>query len=119
MKEKAIPFVMYMLVHPYPRVRRYVAEQLYAKLTVDGETMFDDHKRLEEARQLLLSVVWHEEHDTSGHIVQSRNRIADLLGIPLEQEERNSTFTKKNSSRSLVPRDEFENYSSLVNSSTA
>ena len=81
--------------------------------------MFDDHKRLEEANQLLLNVVWHEEQDASGHIAESRNRIADLLGVPLEEGERNMTLTKKSASRSFVHRDEFENYSSLVNSSTA
>ncbi|KAL3803856.1 hypothetical protein HJC23_004018 [Cyclotella cryptica] len=118
-KEKVLPFVMSMLLNPYPRVRRFVAEQLFAKLTVDGESMFDDHSRLEEANQLLLNVVWHDEHDASGHILASRNRIADLLGIPLELEERNKSLTKKNNSHFFVPRDEFENYSSLVNSSTA
>lgn len=119
MKEKVFPFVMSMLLNPYPRVRRYAAEQLFAKLTVDGESMFDDHNRLEEANQLLLNVVWHEEHDSSGHIAESRNRIADLLGVPLEEGERNMTLAKKSASGSFVHRDEFETYSSLVNSSKA
>ena len=107
-----------MLLNPYPRVRRYVAEQLFAKLSVDGESMFDNNKCLEEANQLLLNVAWHEEHDSSGHIVESRNRIADLLGVKLSKEKRNATLVKKNVSQSSIPKDEFENYSSLINSTT-
>ncbi|EED95613.1 tubulin-specific chaperone d, partial [Thalassiosira pseudonana CCMP1335] len=79
MKEMALPFIMTMLLNSYPRVRRYVAEQLFAKLSVDGDALFDDHECLEEANQLLLSVVWHDEHDPCGTITEARNRIADLL----------------------------------------
>jgi hypothetical protein len=118
LQQKVLPFVMGMLLNPYPRVRRYVAEQLFAKLSVDGESMFDNNKCLEEANQLLLNVAWHEEHDSSGHIVESRNRIADLLGVKLSKEKRNATLVKKNVSQSSIPKDEFENYSSLINSTT-
>jgi hypothetical protein len=109
---------MTMLLNPYPRVRRYVAEQLFAKLSVDGESMITNHKHLEEANQLLLNVIWHEETDPSGHIAESRNRIADLLGVSLTKEERSVTLVKKQSPRSVL-KDEFENYSSLINSTTS
>lgn len=110
--------MMAMLANPYPRVRRYTAEQLFAKLSVDGETMFTNRQHLEEANNLLLNTVWHEEHDKTGHIIESRNRIADLLGVRLTKEERSITLVKKHAGRS-VPVDEFENYSSLINSTTA
>ena len=116
MKEKILQFIMMMLLNRYPRVRRYTAEQLYVKLAEDGEHLFGNVECLEEATQLLLTVVWHEEHDPSGHISKSRNRIADLLGIDLSTEERNAKIRKLDS-RS-VPTDEFESYSSLINSTT-
>lgn len=118
LQEKTLPFMMIMLLNPYPRVRRYAAEQLFAKLSVDGETMFPNPDHLEEANNLLLNTIWHEERDSSGHIAESRNRIADLLNIQLTSEERNVRLVKKQTSRS-VPRDEFENYASLINSTTA
>jgi hypothetical protein len=110
--------MMTMLANPYPRVRRYAAEQLFAKLSVDGETMFTNHQHLEEATNLLLNTVWHEEHDKTRCIIESRNRIADLLDIQLTKEERSIALVKKRAGRS-VPVDEFENYSSLINSTTA
>lgn len=106
-----------MLLNPYPRVRRYTAEQLFAKLSVDGEIMFPDSPYLEEAKNLLLNTVWHEEHDTFGHIPESRNRIADLLCIKLTEEERGVRLAKKQTLR-LIHRDEFENYASLINSTS-
>lgn len=115
MKEMALPFIMTMLLNSYPRVRRYVAEQLFAKLSVDGDALFDDHECLEEANQLLLSVVWHDEHDPCGTITEARNRIADLLNIALTKEERNRKIGKR-ASRSV--QDEFESYSALVNASS-
>jgi len=108
---------MAMLLNPYPRVRRYTAEQLFAKLSVDGYSMFTKQQCLEEANNILLSVAWHEEQDTSGHIAKSRNRIADLLDIQLSKEERSVVLVKNQTSKALS-RDEFENYSSLINSTT-
>lgn len=105
---------MTMLLNPYPRVRRYTAEELYVKLAEDGDALFDKHDHLEEANQLLLNTVWHKEHDPHGQLTESRNRIADLLGIPLTPEQRNQKLRKKVASRS-APKDEFESYSSLVN----
>ena len=107
---------MTMLLNPYPRVRRYTAEELYVVILSqdDGSTLFGNHDCLEEANQLLLSVVWHEENDPRGHISESRNRIAELLLIPLTDFQRNVKVGKRNSSRRAAPRDEFESYSSLV-----
>ena len=115
MKKEILPFIMTMLLNPYPRVRRYTAEQLYVKLAEDGDELFDDHECLEEASQLLLSAVWHEENDPNAQLTDSRNRIADLLGIKLTSEQRNVRIGKKGKSRSVL-KDEFESYSSLVNS---
>jgi hypothetical protein len=113
MRREILPFIMTMLLNPYPRVRRYTAEQLYVKLAEDGEILFDGDECLEEANQLLLSTVWHEEHDPRDVLPSCRNRIVDLLGIVLTEEERNVRIRNGDVSRS-APKDEFESYSSLV-----
>jgi len=108
---------MTMLLNPYPRVRRYTAEELYVVILSqdDGGNLFGNRGCLEEANQLLLSVVWHDENDPRGHISESRNRIAELLGIPLTERQLNVKVGKQNNnSRKTAPRDEFESYSSLV-----
>jgi len=116
MRKEILPFIMTMLLNPYPRVRRYTAEELYVVILSqdDGGNLFGNHDCLEEANQLLLSVVWHEENDPRGHISESRNRIAELLGIPLTELQLNVKVGKQNNSRKTAPRDEFESYSSLL-----
>lgn len=106
------PFIMTMLLNPYPRVRRYTAEHLYVKLVEDGDTLFREHE-LEQANELILGVSWHDENDPHCHLTNSRNRIADLLSIPLVDKQRNVKIGQKKSSR-VAPRDEYESYASLV-----
>lgn len=104
---------MIMLLNPYPRVRRYTAEQLYITLAENGEILVDEHESLEMAKQLLANTVWHEEFDPLGELTVCRNRIADRLGIFLTDDQRNAIIGKRISSCS-APKDEFESYSSLV-----
>lgn len=114
MRESVLPVVMSTLLSPYPRVRQYTAEQLYVKIEEDGDKLLGSQASLEDATQLLLNVAWHDECDHHGHIFKARNQIADLLGVVLSEEARNVTFVTT-SSRTVL-RDEFESYSSLVNS---
>ena len=82
------------------------------------QLLFDDPKVcLEDANQLLLGVVWHEECDPKGHLTSARNRIADLLRIPLAPEQRDVNIVRRGNAKSL-PKDEFESYSALVNSAS-
>ena len=113
MRKDILPFIMIMLLNPYPRVRRYTAEQLYVKLAEDGANVFDGDECLEEANQLLLNTIWHEEHDPLGQLTTCRNRIADLLGVDLAEEERVARISNGGVSRP-VAKDEFESYSSLI-----
>ena len=112
MRDKILQFIMMMMLNQYPRVRCYTAEQLYVKLAEDGMALFDNSQHLDEANQLLLGVVWQEEHDPHGKISDSRNHIADLLEIELPAEERNTKIGKRLSSMRV--KDEFASYSSLV-----
>ena len=52
MRVEIFPFIMTMLLNPYPRVRRYTAEQLYVKLVEDGEIMFDGDECIKDANQI-------------------------------------------------------------------
>jgi hypothetical protein len=113
MSRDILPFIMTMLLNPYPRVRRYTAEQLYVKLAEDGVNMFDGDERREEANQLLLNTIWHEENDPLGQLSACRNRIADLLAIDLTEEERLVRIRNVGVFRP-APKDEFESYSSLI-----
>ncbi len=114
MRESVLPVVMSTLLSPYPRVRQYTAEQLYVKIEEDGDKLLGSQASLEDATQLLLNVAWHDECDHHGHVVKAGNQIADLLGVVLSEEARSVTFGTT-SSRAVL-RDEFESYSSLVNS---
>ena len=114
-QKEVLPFIMTMLLHPYPRVRRHTAEQLYIKLVEDGDVLFDNPEHLEKTNQLILTVVWHEETDPSGQLTDTRNYIADLLDISLTPKQRIVKIAKKGSSSKSVLKDEFESYSSLVN----
>jgi hypothetical protein len=113
MRQSILPLIVSMLLNPYPRVRQYTAEQLYVKIEEDGDKLFDCQSSFENATQVLLNVVWHDEHDHHGNIVKSRNQVADLLGVTLSESARQVTIGTTESS--TVVRDEFESYSSLVN----
>lgn len=114
MRVEIFPFIMTMLLNPYPRVRRYTAEQLYVKLVEDGEIMFDGDECIKDANQILLNTVWHDEQDPCGDMSAGMNRIADLLGIVLSAEQRNVKLKKGSGGSRSVTKDEFESYSSLV-----
>eukprot|EP00986_Skeletonema_menzelii_P017354 scaffold19153_cov80-Skeletonema_menzelii.AAC.9 len=114
MRESVLPLAMSLLLNPYPRVRQYTAEQLYVKIEEDGDKLFGSQASLEEATHLLLNVAWHDECDDHGHIVKARNQIADLLGVALSEEARHVTLGTT-ASRTVL-KDEFESYSSLINS---
>ena len=113
MRNSILPFIMVMLLNPYPRVRRYTAEQLYIKLAENGEMIVEAHESIEKAGQLLANTVWHEENDPRGELTACRNHIAGLLGILLTDDQRGAMIGKRTNSSS-APRDEFECYSSLV-----
>ena len=114
MRDSVLPFIMSMLLNPYPRVRQNTAKELYEKIEEDGVKLFgSSQSSADDAAKLLLNVVWHEEHDHHGHILKARNRIADLVGVALSEESRRTSFNTT-ASRKVLKQDEFESYSSLV-----
>lgn len=116
-QQDVLPFLMTMLAHRYPRVRRWTAEQLYVRLLEDGSvvsiyTEQDTSNSLDHAMQLLLEVTWDDDLDPPGNVRGSRNRVADLMGIRLSDKQRQGPGQSKVQKTAVV--DEFESYASLV-----
>lgn len=110
--ESLLLFLLRLLVHKFPRVRRHVAEQLYIKLIEDSSFLpFQDN--CASVIDILAQVRWDRELGPPANIRQERNKIADLLEISLTDRDRigikKKTISKKN--------DEFESYASLVHAS--
>jgi len=105
-----LPFILALLGHAYPRVRRWTAEQLYVRLLEDGSTIISDQCRLDKALKLLLEVLWDDHLDPPGNVRESRNQLANILGVQLDEKELLVTTTRK------LPnsKDGFDCYSSLV-----
>lgn len=105
-----LPFVMRLLAHRYPRIRRCTAEQLYLKLIEDDLTL-PKSDQIETATNLLSEVLWDRELAPPENVRGSRNQVADLLGIHLSEKDRVGPI-KKATKKSIV--DEFASYQSLV-----
>jgi len=105
-----LPFVMRLLAHRYPRVRRSVAEQLYVKLLED-DSVVPKSDQIEEAIRILSEVSWDRSLGPPGNVRASRNQVADLLGIELSEKDRTGPAPKP-VVRNVV--DEFASYQSLV-----
>ena len=68
MRREILPFVMTMLLNPYPRVRRYTAEQLYVKFAEDGLHVFC-------GQDLRVQAVFCHFAYESAHLVESENAV--------------------------------------------
>jgi len=100
-----LPFIMRLLVHRYPRIRRCTAEQLYVKLLEDSSVV-PNTEHIDKVVSLLSEVAWDREK-----VRQSRNQVADLLGIALTEKDRVGPAQKKVTKTAV---DEFASYQSLV-----
>ena len=105
-------FLMRLLVHKFPRVRRHVAEQLYIKLVEDCSFLtFQDNCGI--VIDILAQVKWDRELGPPANIREDRNKIANLLHIHLTERDKIGIGKKKD----IKINDEFESYASLVQAS--
>ena len=113
-KEDVLPFLMIMLAHRYPRVRRWTAEQLYVHLLEGDSTASGgcNDGGIDRAMELLMEVSWDDDLDSPGNVRDSRNCVADFLGISLTEKERNGIQRKASKKTGAI--DEFASYASLV-----
>ena len=113
MQRDVLPFLMIMLAHRYPRVRRWTAEQLYVHLLEGGDAAASgDEGDIDRAMQLLMEVSWDDDLDSPGNVRDARNCVADFLGISLTERERNGI--QKKTVKKTAAIDEFASYASLV-----
>jgi tubulin-specific chaperone D len=110
--ESTLLFLMRLLVHKFPRVRRHVAEQLYIKLVEDCSFLpFQDNCGI--VIDILAQVKWDRELGPPANIREDRNKIANLLHIHLTERDKIGIGKKKD----IKINDEFESYASLVQAS--
>lgn len=104
-------FLMRLLAHKFPRVRRHTAEQLYIKL-VEDESVVPNATNIEAGNDLLSQTSWDRELGPPGNVRSSRNQVAKFLGIELSEKDLSGPVIKK----VVKVQDEFESYASLVSS---
>ncbi len=104
-------FLMRLLSHRFPSVRRNVAEQMYIKL-IEDDSVLPNAVDVEEATNLLSQTRWDRELGPPGNIREIRNQVADLLGVALSEKDRTGPALKK----VVKVTDEFASYASLVSS---
>ena len=98
---------MRMLAHPYPRVRRFTAEQLYIRI-IEDDSFIPTCNDVDSAIELLSSVAWDANAQQAR---EARNQVADFLGIELSVKDR---APPQKTQKSNVKKDEFQSYASLV-----
>ncbi len=109
-KNTTFPFIMRLLAHRYPRIRRCTAEQLYVKLLED-DSIVPKSDDIDTVITSLSEVTWDRALGPPWNVRQSRNQVADLLGIELSEKDRVGPASKPVKA-SVV--DEFASYQSLV-----
>mmetsp|Transcript_5782 Transcript_5782/g.8605 ORF Transcript_5782/g.8605 Transcript_5782/m.8605 type:complete len:132 (-) Transcript_5782:93-488(-) len=102
-------FLMRLLAHKFPRIRRHTAEQIYIKL-IEDESVVPNPVNVEEATDLLSQTRWDRELGPPGNTRETRNKVAELLRISLSEKDRFGPAKKK----VVKVTDEFESYASLV-----
>ena len=106
------PFVMRLLGHRFPRIRRYTAEQVYIKLLEDDSTV-PKVDNIEQVQSMLSEVRWDRELGPPSNVREARNQVANMLGIQLSERDKVGPVTKQSVKK---PVDEFATYQSLVES---
>jgi len=109
-QEIMLLFLMRLLVHKYPRIRRHTAEQLYVKLIEDDTVVPGDKKGIPEATDILSETQWDRDLGPPDNIREIRNKVANLLNITLSEKDLLGPTVKK----TVKKTDEFASYASLV-----
>ena len=114
--KKALKFLMLLLAHPFPKIRKYVADQLYIALLSNDEIVEKDEE-VDNASDMLLNTAWDGEIEGPEEGMQGvrerRNELAEKMGVALS--EKAKARKKKKGGKEKVEEDEHESYMSLVN----
>ncbi|CAB9529076.1 Tubulin-specific chaperone D [Seminavis robusta] len=111
--EDALAFVCAQLVHSFPRVRRYAAEQLYVCLLEHPEYWVgsgDDESSMED---LLLEFAWDDSNRKATHCREMAQKVSNAIGVPLVLPDQPSLKDATNKKQPRQ-RDDFASYAALV-----
>ena len=113
--DELLTFIFLMLAHSFPKVRRYVAEQLYVAI-LDNDGIVKDDAKYEDASSLLLEVPWDAELESTPDyeegVRKKRNELADLFEVSLSEKARAKKEKKGGGVKKQT--DELASYMSLV-----
>ena len=108
-----LTFMVNMLGHSFPRVRRFTADQLYLCL-LEESAVVPNQVGVEGSLHVLLSIQWEDDHLLSGELKELILTLSKSLGLPLPLNTvlpvHRRVFDAEKKSL-----DEFESYASLVN----
>lgn len=102
-KEATLHQLMILLGHPYPKVRRNTADQLYVTLLTYDDLISDDI--IEQVMSLLSETTWDGFVDSVRH---QRNTICSLLNLPIPKAKTGTKTKKKTQTKDSM------NYQDLV-----
>ncbi|GMH52927.1 hypothetical protein TL16_g01338 [Triparma laevis f. inornata] len=113
--DEVLTFAFALLGHPFPKVRKYVAEQLYVAI-LENEGVVKDDSKYDNACSVILETAWDgeleqtEEQEVAVRV--RRNELADLMGVELSEKARAKKVVKKGKEKEK--KDELASYMSLV-----
>ena len=104
-----LTFLLSMLCHAFPRVRRFTADHVYIRLLEDSSVV-PKQDGVDEPLHILLSIQWEDDHLKFEELVHFIEKLSASLGVPLPALKRDkaTVLVEKEST------DEFETYASLV-----
>ena len=111
---KVLSFLCGMLGHPFPRVRRFTAENLYVRLLEDY-TVVPNQKEEESAMDFLLEARWDDDTYSMDETLELTDTLAALLGVSSNREMIRNKADQGNTKGAIRKKDAFESYESLVN----
>ncbi|KAL5059648.1 hypothetical protein RYX36_031252 [Vicia faba] len=110
---RAFSELVTFLGHPYPKIRKASAEQVYLVLLQNGNLVAED--KIEKALEIISETCWDDDMDITK---QQRLEFFVLVGLEVGPSDKNSDGTTwKTSTKKPENLDENASYSSLVESS--
>jgi tubulin-specific chaperone D len=110
---RVLSFLLEMISHEFPRVRKHTADNLYVRL-LEESSVIPNEGNADDILDLLLEGGWQNEDLVGNHIGLLCKRVAILMGVEFLPPK----WTDVQKYNALAPKkDDFSSYTSLVNSS--
>jgi len=112
--DEVVGFLLMLMCHPFPKVRKYCAEQLYSAVLVN-EDIVREGGNVETCESVLLETGWDGELEVENvndvGVRVRRNQLAEAMGVELSEKTKGRRMTVK---KAKVREDELASYLSLV-----